>query len=115
MRLITHRGELYLQFVGSMRTFDETGKPERKLEGRQWLGRLERTPQVRSPYLSFLDGAVRRPSHDQAHRSLPSVSAHTPLEVSAMEHFAALRQQLMAPPDTPVAEPSATLCALRWV
>ena len=48
VRLIVHRGELYLQFVGSMRTFDKDGKPERNLEGRQWLGRLERTPQVRA-------------------------------------------------------------------
>ena len=47
VRLIVHRGELYLQFVGSMRTFDKDGKRELHLEGRQWLGRLERTPQVR--------------------------------------------------------------------
>jgi len=47
VRLIVHRGELYLQFVGSMRTFNRNGEPERNLEGRQWLGRLERFPQVR--------------------------------------------------------------------
>ena len=48
LRLIVHRDELYLQFVGSMRGVSGV----RGLEGRQWLARLERNPQVTTLLLS---------------------------------------------------------------
>ena len=49
VRLIVHEGKLLLQFVGMMRRFEADGTPiPLRLEGRQWLARLERVkPQVR--------------------------------------------------------------------
>ena len=43
VRLTAHDGQLYIQFVGMMRRFEEDGSPiPLRLEGRQWLARLER-------------------------------------------------------------------------
>jgi len=49
VRLVVLDGALVLQFVGMMRRFDAAGEPiPLRLEGRQWLARLERVrPQVR--------------------------------------------------------------------
>jgi len=49
VRLVVLDGQLILQFVGMMRRFDAAGEPiPLRLEGRQWLARLERVrPQVR--------------------------------------------------------------------
>ena len=43
VRLVVLDGNLILQFVGMMRRFDAAGEPvPLRLEGRQWLARLER-------------------------------------------------------------------------
>ena len=51
VRLVVLDGQLILQFVGMMRRFDAAGEPvPLRLEGRQWLARLDRVrpPQVRA-------------------------------------------------------------------
>ena len=62
VRLVVLDGGLVLQFVGMMRRFDADGAPvPLRLEGRQWLARLERVrpPRVSRP-LRVLAASLRR-------------------------------------------------------